>query len=85
MDNTSDIELRTPAQRAKEERSDAICSDFLTAYKAHPEATPHRIICGIADKYGLTDVGVKAILTKRGIYKVNGGNPQILTDGGSEL
>lgn len=84
MDNISDIDLRSPAQRARDERSDGICSDFLAAYKAHPEATPHSIIRAIAEKYALTEVGIKAILTKKGIYKVNGGNPQIITDGGTE-
>lgn len=82
---SNDIDLRTPAQRATDERQDRICAEFLDAYKAHSDYSPHRLIAAIATANGLTEVGVKGILIKRGIYKVNGRKPLIVVSGGPAL
>lgn len=81
----NDIDLRTPAQRATDERQDRICADFLTAYRQHPDKAPHRLIVAVAQANNLTEVGVKNILTKRGIYKANGRKPIIVISGGPAL
>lgn len=82
---SNDIDLRTPAQRANDERQDRICADFLAAYKQHPDKAPHRLIVAVAQAHGLTEVGVKGILMKRGIYKPNGRKPSIIVSGGSAI
>ncbi|MBQ3765858.1 MAG: hypothetical protein II874_03890 [Bacteroidales bacterium] len=81
----SNIDLRTPAQRATDERQDRICAEFLDAYRQHPDVAPHRLIATIATSNGLTEVGVKGILIKRGIYKTNGRKPLIIVGGGQAL
>lgn len=82
---SNDIDLRTPAQRATEERQDRICAEFLEAYSQHPGLSPHRLITAVATANGLTEVGVKGILIKRGIYRINGRKPLIVVSGGPAL
>ncbi len=77
-----DIDLRTPAQRATDERQDRICEQFLEMYSQHPDVAVNRIIQKIADDSGLTLMGVKGILIKRGIYVPNGRKPEIIVSGG---
>ena len=77
-----DIDLRTPAQRANDERQKRICSLFLEMYSQHPEVAVNRLLQKIADDNGLTLMGVKGILIKRGIYVPNGRKPEIVVSGG---
>ena len=43
-----DIDLRTPAQRATDERQDRICEQFLEMYSQHPDVAVNRLIQKIA-------------------------------------
>ena len=82
---STDIDMRTPAQRAKDERQDRVCARFRELYAHHPESSLHRIICTIADEVGMTYQGVKDILIARGIYVTSSERKPRIVLGGQAL
>lgn len=62
------IDVRTPAEKAREERHRAICRAYLGLSSQHPECRPYRIMSILARQYGMTVPGIKNVLTSRGLY-----------------
>lgn len=63
------IDVRTPAEKAREERHRAICRSYLSLTNEHPDCKPHRIMSIVAKQYGMTVPGIKNVLTSRGLYE----------------
>lgn len=65
------IDVRTPIEKAREEKHKRICDDFLRLTSQMPECAPHRIFRIIAERVGMTIPGVKHIIVQNGLYKSN--------------
>ena len=64
------IDVRTPAEKARDEKHAAICRAYLALTNQHPECKPHRLMSIVAKQYGMTVPGIKNVLTSRGLYEV---------------
>ena len=64
-----EVDLRTPSEKVRAERNEAICRMFLTLRNEQPGAAPNRIFCAIASKYGMTSMGVRRICERGGLYQ----------------
>ena len=62
------VDLRTPAEIARDEKHHRICSAYLALSNKMPEASANRIFNHIAQNEGMTAVGVKNIITAKGLY-----------------
>lgn len=62
------VDLRTPAERAREEKHNRICAMFLDLSNKQPDVAPHRIFGAIAQAEGMTVPGVKNIVMQNGLY-----------------
>lgn len=62
------VDLRTPAEIARDEKYQRICSAYLALSNKMPEASANRIINHIAQNEGMTAVGVKNIIIAKGLY-----------------
>lgn len=71
-------DLRTSVERRREELRDDVCRSFLASYAANPTFSPNRHMEVLARRYELTTMGVKYMLTSRGIYRSNGRSPIIV-------
>lgn len=65
------IDLRTPREKERDQRHAAICNEFLTLTNQMPDAPTHRIFGLIADRHGMTIPGVRNIVIKAGLYTTN--------------
>ncbi len=63
------IDVRTPIEKARDERNKNICDSFLKYSNEMPEVAPHRIFSLIAGHVGMTVPGVKKIIIDNGLYK----------------
>lgn len=61
-------DLRTPVEKAREERHKRICAMFLDLSNKQPNVAPHRIFGAIAQEVGMTVPGVKHIIVQNGLY-----------------
>ena len=48
------IDLRTPAERARDERNKQICDQYRKYIKEMPDIAPHRLFRFIAEDIGMT-------------------------------
>lgn len=70
MENPSfELNLLTPAERAKEERNTQICEDYK---QMKDKARPWRIFYALAEKYGMTATNIYNVVTNKGLYKSRG-------------
>ncbi len=63
------IDVRTPTEKAREEKHRAICRAYLGLSNQHPECRPHRLMSIVAKQYGMTVPGIKNVLASRGLYE----------------
>lgn len=63
------IDVRTPIERARDERNKLICDNFLRMSNEMPGVAPHRIMRLIAEKVGMTVPGVKSVIVAQGLYR----------------
>lgn len=63
------IDVRTPIEKARDERNKLICDSFLKYSNEMPDCAPHRIFRLIAEKVGMTIPGVKKIIVDNGLYQ----------------
>ena len=63
------VDLRTPAEIAREQKHHRICSQYLALSNKMPEASANRIFTHIAQAESMTAQGVKTILIQRGLYQ----------------
>ena len=68
-DTMETIDVRTPTEKAREEKHKAICRAYLGLSNQHPECKPYRIMSILAKQYGMTVPGIKNVLTSRGLYE----------------
>lgn len=66
---TMEIDLRTPLERARDEKHEQIRSSYLALRNQQPAAAPSRIFGAIAEKYGMTSMGVRRICERAGLYQ----------------
>lgn len=64
------IDVRTPTEKAREEKHKAICRTYLSLSNQHPDCKPYRLMSIVAKQYGMTVPGIKNVLTSRGLYEV---------------
>ena len=76
--NPGALDLRTKAERQRDEMRETVCKEFIDSYTEHPSFSPNRHMEVIARRHELTTMGVKYMLVKKGIYKSNGSHPQIV-------
>lgn len=64
-----EVDLRTPSEKAREEKHERIVNMFLSLSNEQPDAAPHRIFLAIANKFDMTSMGVKRIVERAGLYQ----------------
>jgi hypothetical protein len=64
-----EVDLRTPKEKERDERHKQISQMFLTLSNEQPSVAPHRIFVAIADKFGMTTMGVRGIVERAGLYQ----------------
>lgn len=64
-----EVDLRTPSEKAREERHERIVQMYLSLISEQPEVAPHRIFLAIANKFEMTSMGVKRIVERAGLYQ----------------
>ena len=70
METTNfELNLLTPAERARAERDARICADFKNL---RPKARPWRIFHVLADKYEISAMQVYNIITNNNLYTPRG-------------
>lgn len=62
-------DVRTPIEKARDERNKRICDSFLKLSNEKPDCAPHRIFRLIAEREGMTIPGVKNIVVDNGLYQ----------------
>lgn len=63
------IDTRTPIEKARDEKHQKICNEFLSLSNQMPECAPHRIFRIIAERVGMSVPGVKNIIVNNGLYQ----------------
>lgn len=63
-----ELDLRTPAEKRRDNRDAAICQEFIALVKQHPKAKPYRLFSVIGDRYGMSSYGVAKVLGRCGYY-----------------
>ena len=63
------VDLRTPIEKARDEKHKRICTMFLDLSNRMPSCAPHRIFGVIAQEVGMTVPGVKHIVVQNGLYQ----------------
>ena len=70
METTNfELNLLTPAERARAERDAMVCADFKNL---RPKARPWRIFNALADKYDISAMQIYNIITSNGLYSSKG-------------
>ena len=64
-----EVDLRTPSEKARDEKHERIVNMFLSLSNEQPDAAPHRIFLAIANKFEMTSMGVKRIVERAGLYQ----------------
>lgn len=64
-----EVDLRTPSEKARDEKHERIVQMFLTLSNEQPTAAPHRIFHAIARQFGMTIMGVRGIVERAGMYQ----------------
>ena len=64
-----EVDLRTPSEKARNEKHERIVQMFLSLSNEQPGAAPHRIFRAIAYKFEMTTMGVKRIVERAGLYQ----------------
>lgn len=65
------LNLLTPNEREKKQRAEAVCREYkenIATVVGHGYK-PWRLFRALAEKYGLTPIGVTYILKEAGLYK----------------
>lgn len=62
------IDLRTPKEKERDQRYATICNEFLELTNQMPDTATHRIFGLIADRHEMTIPGVRNIVIKAGLY-----------------
>ena len=65
------IDLRTPKEKERDQKHAAICNEFLTLTNQMPTAATHRLFGLIDERHKLTIPGVRNIVIKAGLYATN--------------
>ena len=65
---TQKIDLRTPFQRAREEKHRSICEAYKELRASHPECSHNRICEVLGENYGMTAQGIKRVVMSEGLY-----------------
>ena len=64
-----EVDLRTPSEKARDERHEQIVRMYLSLSNEQPGAAPHRLFLAIANRFEMTTMGVKRIVERAGLYK----------------
>lgn len=69
------LDLRTPIEKARDERNKNICEYFLKCSNEMPDCAPHRIFRLVAEKFCMTVPGIKNIVVANGLYQPQKNKP----------
>ncbi|MBQ8066525.1 MAG: hypothetical protein IJ200_12835 [Prevotella sp.] len=64
-----EVDLRTPLEKARDEKHEQIRSWFLRLSNEQPDAAPSRIFAAIAANFNMTAMGVRRICERGGLYQ----------------
>jgi len=64
-----EVDLRTPLERARDEKHEQIRSAYLSLRNSKPDVAPNRIFCAVAERFGMTSMGVRRICERAGLYQ----------------
>ena len=64
-----EVDLRTPKEKERDQKHEQIVQMYLSLSNEQPGAAPHRIFLAIANKYGMTSMGVRRIVERAGLYQ----------------
>lgn len=67
-----DLNLKTKQEIEKENKYETICSAYGDLTKKYPKASPTRKFKTLAEKFNMSDMGIRRIIIKKGLY--NGSN-----------
>lgn len=63
------IDVRTPTERAREEKHKAICSAYIRLSNQYPGCKPHRVMSILSKQFNMTVPGIKNVIVSGGLYK----------------
>ena len=64
-----EVDVRTPIEKARDERHEKICNRFLQLSSENKGIKPHRIFSVIAREVCMTVPGVKHVIVQKGLYQ----------------
>lgn len=64
-----EIDVRTPIEKARDEKHEKICNRFLQLSNENKGVKPHRIFDVIAREVCMTVPGVKNVIIQKGLYQ----------------
>lgn len=64
-----EMDLRTPSEKARDEKHELIQQMYLSLCNEQPGVAPHRIFNAIAAKCGMTAMGVRRVVERAGLYQ----------------
>jgi len=64
-----ETDLRTPSEKARDERNESVVKRYRTLSADQPEAAPNRIFTVIANEFGMSVMGIKGIVSRAGLYQ----------------
>lgn len=65
------MDWRTRSEIERDRKHDAICKDFVQLQTEHPNVSVYRLFGVIADRQGMTQMGVMRVLQRRKLYTVH--------------
>jgi len=65
------VDIRTPFEKARDEKHRKICDDFLSLSNQIPDCKPNRIFNLLSQRYSMTVPGIKDVVIRNGLYETN--------------
>ena len=62
-----EVDIRTKCEIERDQKHAQIITDYLALMQQVPEASPNRLMTKVAEKYGMTTMGVRGILLRNNI------------------
>lgn len=62
------IDLRTPFQKARDEKHRRICEAYQELKHEHPEASTHRLCLVLGENFMMTATGIRKVIIENGLF-----------------
>lgn len=63
------IDIRTPFERARDEKHARICNDYRELTAKMPSSKPYRLMRALGEAHGMTTMGIREVLVRNGLFK----------------